>query len=1059
MVVTDAVQNASELSLQDNQIANAISAWLCALNLIDSGLSFESATRQCISLCRVFSLFAPQLLSERDFFIPAPNAEANLSRHRRYNTRRLARCLVRYFHLKLSDPNLSLPDVQSPQPLVQLRQTARDTILSLSEAARTEDVEPVPVMLSLAEVVLCAAVHSDKREPFIKAVLTLAPDHQDALAASICRTTVEKPKDTRVLGQIPVNDENINSKTATAPSRKSGTMDKGSTPLSTPRGIPLADYKALAAERDNLRRKLAACEFEKNKAVELFQGLKTNLEEASDKIRLLETKQEESEAELVAKSKALNEAKSELRGAHAATEEFEVVRAKAASAEKLEASLKRASKRLEELCEIRRVNADLEAQVSAFRETEERLSKHAEYLEAQLTYSNTRSTQFAKLSETLSAEMEKKDIEIKALKSENGSLKTSMETANQQLAAFLMQSAQTASRDTGINRASEDMSASIRTPKSLGGPKTSDQTTPKTVQMSDELVKERACDILFKDIGARMTWEDIVECIDGVMDALKDLDAMEDGAEPCLGSSSEASIERNPSVSGARQPSMQSRPSQQSVDTNTSYIGSEAESRMSLLPEFDVMDYQERVQKGHSGDEFDYAANHTNVEEIPLDRTRPPTSEAVQEQKNINPMAAEGTSSLSATEDESDCEAADETVNATIPQSLKPAPITQPNPSSCVRRNSGIDSLKRSPTQPHSPFIADDIMPGKGHTIRLQFGSKHLHSVRHSSLIQLKTFKRASSLTLSKRSGVSSNHSRSDTTRLILQTRNDLLSLQNTLDLMRTERQSSRSVGNLVHQLDVTRKQLHEAQAKLLESNAECSNLRFEMDLLLKEVDVLSAAKEKKNDDESKILEEKERLIEHLRDTLKLKEDELSVMKRKLKATSEHVENLEQSRKSLEEKLRTSKVVERAQEVEIARLNAKLETSEVMAAKLDAVMKRADGLQKEISKERENHLQGIAEAVKREQRIAEEARKEARMMAKNHTTMLEDVRASALAAARGSMRANQERVPRRGAWFTDFWRRLLHLERLNSDFSTSHTVPTSAAESGQRGRSVRVRRQ
>ncbi|KAI0562021.1 hypothetical protein FGB62_68g154 [Gracilaria domingensis] len=1057
MVVTDAVQTAPVPSAKDAEIANAISAWLSALNLIDSGLSFESATRQCLSLCRVFNLFAPTLLSERDFFIPTPNAEANLSRHRRYNTRRLARSLVRHFHLTPSNPNISLPDVQTPPPLVQLKQSAKDTILSLSEAGRTEDVEPFPVMLSLAEVVLCAAVHSDKREPFIKAVLTLSTGHQDALAASIGRITIEKLKDTRVLGQIPVNDENLNVRSAT-PSRKSSTMDKCASPLSTPRGIPLADYKALAAERDNLRRKLAACEFEKNKAVELSQGLKTNLEEASDKIRLLETKQEESEAELVTKSKALNEAKSALRVAHVAAEEVDILRAKAASAEQLEASLKRASKRLEEVADMRRVNKDLEAQVSAFRETEERLSKHNEYLEGQLTYSNTRSTQFAKLSQDLTEEMGKKDSDIRTLKCENESLKTSVETANQQLAAFFMQSAHTASRDTGINPASEEMSAALRTPKSMGGAKVSNQATPTTIPISDELIKERACDILFADIGARMTWEDIVECIDGVMDALKDLDAMEDGADPCLGSSSEAETERKPSISRVAQPHLLSRTSQQSIDTNTSDIGSEAESRMSLLPEFTIMDYQERIQKGHSGDEFDFAANHTNVEEIPLDRSQLPPSPAVQCQRNVVPVPGEGTSSLSTTEDEG--EPADETVNATIPISHEET-FAQTDASSCERKSSAIDSMKRSPTQPHSPFIADDIMQGKGQTIRLHFSSRQLPSVRHSSLIQLRSIKRASSLTLSKRSGMSSSDSRSDTTRtLVLQTHNDLLSLQNTLDLMRTERQSSRSVGNLVHQLDTTRKQLNEAQAKLFESKAECSSLRYEMDLLLKEVDVLAAKKKEKEEDEMSVLEEKEKVVEHLQDNLRVKEEELVNAKLKLKATAEHVDNLEQSRKSLEEKLRTSKVVERAQEVEIARLNAKLETSEIMAAKLDDVVKRADGLQKEISKERENHLHGIAEAVKREQRIAEEARKEARLMAKNHTTMLEDVRASALAAARGSMRSNQEKMPRRGAWFTDFWRRLLHLEKLNSDFSSSHTVPTSAAErDGHRGRSVRTRRQ
>lgn len=159
-------------------------------------------------------------------------------------------------------------------------------------------------------------------------------------------------------------------------------------------------------------------------------------------------------------------------------------------------------------------------------------------------------------------------------------------------------------------------------------------------------------------------------------------------------------------------------------------------------------------------------------------------------------------------------------------------------------------------------------------TIRLHFGSNNLPFAHHSSLIHLR--ERASSSTLSKRSKMSSNDSRSDITRtIVLQSHNDLLSLRNTLDMMRIEKQSSRSVGNLVQQVDMTRKQLNEAQALLFESNAECRSLRYEMGLLLKEVNFLPAEKKKKEEDETKVLEEKERLFEQLHDNTHLKEEEL----------------------------------------------------------------------------------------------------------------------------------------------------------------------------------------
>ncbi|PXF45596.1 hypothetical protein BWQ96_04673 [Gracilariopsis chorda] len=87
--------------------------------------------------------------------------------------------------------------------------------------------------------------------------------------------------------------------------------------------------------------------------------------------------------------------------------------------------------------------------------------------------------QFAKLSEGLTAEMEKKGSDIKTLKTENASLRASMETVNQQLAAFLMQSAHTASRDTGTNPASEEMSAVLRSPRSMSGAKVSSLATDR----------------------------------------------------------------------------------------------------------------------------------------------------------------------------------------------------------------------------------------------------------------------------------------------------------------------------------------------------------------------------------------------------------------------------------------------------------------------------------------------------------------------------------------------------------------------------------------------------
>lgn len=988
-------------------------------------------------------MFAPHLLTERDFFNPVQATAVNQSRHHRYNTRRLAKCLATYFGLDNFANESSTSNPQKKLPIIQLSDCAKNTVLTVCAAARTEEVEPLSVVLALSEVVLCAAVHSDRREPFIKAVLKLTADHQDALAASICRTTIEKSKDNRILGHLVLNDENVDiGGNENAFNSKSTSPESTNSSFSAANGIPLADFKALAAERDSLRRKLAASEFEKNKSVDVSNELRINLEEAADKIRVLQTKQDENEVELVAKSESLNDAKSALRGAHIAAEEVDILRAKAASAEQLESSLKRASKRLEEVADVRKMNEELEAQVTAFRENEERLRKHSEYLESQLSYSNDRTTEFARLSESLTMSLEKTDTEVASLKKQNFELKASVKSANEQLASFLTQS-QSQSHSTPV--------ASKNT-KSDGGDLSRDKSKSDSShclneQKPDDLihsskVKERACDIIFEEIGVRVTWTDILDCMDGVMSALDDMYEIEAG-HPSSTSVAKSQHESKSTLQRGKSRPISER-STRSIDTNASYIGSEAESRMSLLPEFAVIDSRQKAKNGHEGDEFDYAANHINVQEIPLVDTTADGSS-----KKTETLNGSGQNNLSETLYSSaganESEPADETVNATIASSV-----------SYDGKSSPRDSMKMSHTRPKSPFLAEDITQGSSkQTSHLKISERHMHvhvgdENKSCSLAPVNAIYKSSSLTLSKRSGTSSSSTPSDTTRtLVLQARNELLSLQNTLDLMRTERQSSASMGTLVRQLDVTRRELSEAQEKFLQSNAECNSLRREMDLLMKEVDMHAADKKRREEDEESVLKEKERMIDHLQGNLLKKERELTTARHELKTAIDQIDMLKHSRNLLEDKVRESKVIERAQEAEIAKLNAKLEASQSMVAKLDDVVKRADGLQKEISKERESNLEGIANAVKQEQQIAEEAREEARRMAKNHTNMLEDVRANALAAARGSMKVSQERSPRRSTRFGDFWRRLLHIN-FSEESSTPHAQSSSPVAESER---------
>ena len=901
---------------------------------------------------------------------------------------------------------------------------------------------------------LCAAVHSPKREVFIKAVLTLNALQQDALAQSIRRTTVEDLQ-VSVLAPVTPNDENVIAAETNSPDV---THEKSLDKISEPSGIPLADYKALAAERDGLRRKLAAAEFERNTAVEVAEGLKSSLEEASDKVRVLEAKEETQRAELETKSSALQESKKALRDAHNNAEEIDVLRAKAASAEQLEASLKRASKRLEEVAEMRKGKKDLEAQILAFRENEEQMAKHAEYLESQLRNSNERGQQLATLSDTLSAEIENKENELTQLKAHTAELKNKLNTTNQQLTSMMLQSTNTTSQSKGTSSKSTDNEANN---KSLDAelPVSTEEIAGETASASDsqkeatseplkpESVKEMVSDTLYDEIGVRMEWKDIVECVRGVMDALREMDEMEGTQHGSLQemNSRNSSHMSDSLVQGDRSVHSSSQSLRSEAYSHHPDIGSDSESRMSLLPEFGELDSSLAAAHGGKGDEFDHAATHTNVQEIALDvpvqRRRSSQLATIPENRegfdaNGSEIYDQDTSYGSGYLTEGD-EPADETVNATISSSQVHLPGQIVDAMNAERKSSPSDSKDMSATQPDSPLIATDFVPTGKEIIETQVRSTPVG--RSHSLT--KDLRKSASLSLSVRSGTSRTPSASETTRsLVRQAKNELSALQKAVEMMRTERQSSTSIGALVQQLDVARRDLSACQTSLRETEKELHGAKKELGAVLREMDSLSAQRKIEKDREAKLLDEKERLLGHLQDSLKQKDGIVASHKDEIQSGLQEIEKLRSSEKSLEEKLQAARVIERAHELEITRLTAQIEANNLLSNRLSAVMDKTDGIRDEITTQREGHLQQMAAEAKREKQLAEEARDEAKRVARNQENVLEDVRATAAAvAARKNISELELRIHSRKSRFSDFWRRLLHREKVNIDY----TMPAS----------------
>ncbi len=588
-------------------VADALAGWLAALGVANHTDNYAIATENCVSLCSVFASLAPHLLSDTDFFVPSKASSTVATRQRRYNTRRLARSLAEWFGVgsRANSPvsNQTAPSdtnsSSSATSSTSLHDAARVRIKSITDAARAEgdSVDDPALRLALGELVLCAAINSDDKKRFVQAVLSLNSCHQETLAHSIKYFMSESDHSPfnadssppTVLGEVRASSENAppplqftSLPNASGSAKKTKPHPVG---ILAPQSIPLAEFKAIAEERDALRKKLAICEAERNEAVENSENLQHELQLASDKLQEFKSKIADYERIVEEKSSELSDAKAALRAVSQNSEEVERLRSKASTAEQLEISLKRAGKRLEDVADMRNKMKGLESQVGALRSNEDLMSKQIEILQSQLTSANERAQNLVKVSDDLSHELESKTGEVRDIMSKNQELTTKLETANEQLGQLLMAPAPAAQPQV------EE--------KSQGS------------ELDNEAISKR----LSEEVGVHMAWTDIVECIRGVVEAMNEMDEMSRRES----NNSEASFNSRGSDSHAN-PDQPSEKSSQDGETGASQPG------VQLLPDFSVVDQKYEAQRGDTGDEFDRAVDHPNIQEIPVMNRRPSLS-------------------------------------------------------------------------------------------------------------------------------------------------------------------------------------------------------------------------------------------------------------------------------------------------------------------------------------------------------------------------------------------------------------------------------------------------
>lgn len=1027
-----------------------------------------------LELSCAFSSFAPTIMSSEEL-----DTMKNPSPMRmRYVAVKLARGLLRFF-----DKENDAKCVVVGSPLLR-RESAAFLREMGSDAAAGRDVVLRPETLSIfGEILLSAALHSSRRDAFVTAILTLSHDDQDILAEAVSTVLVDdgfndEEYDTSLNRQTSLGSSHFPSEESNPESYSSSFLnDFQENSLSVPKSGILKenislentchiDLRKRSTEKHTeiVSRNTNAVKAESAELRERVLALEQELRAKTAQVAAITAqttaaRQTAMSGGVLSKENTSNESGS----TDILTADMELLRAKAASADALQTSLTKASARLEQAGDVKKRLEELEKENAEYRDGEDRLHNRISILETQLEASSARAESLVQVTEGLASDLQERELELSTATEDIERLNYKLNAANIQIASLLgAASSKTCTHSSTQESSDREPYVDSRAHSSLSNPNmnpTSEEIVAVQRHVDDQRVFHSHGDIeyqhrqegdfrtphvsldaataaLHAELGVMMSWNDIVECVRGVVDAMREMDEAEAASQSLMRSghsglasshairkscillagTDESHIRLETGTEGTSSPPREKlvEPKQESEETDASVHDEVAGHLMNrdsqdenasvlsktgrhasaqrFLQDFIEVDMRMEAASKSGGDDFDFVADETNVAELSLGQAQTPangsariTSSALNELPGQNLLST--------------------------PQSATDEQERRINRGHVVSRESGSNSTNTMSRDNGDEANIYDSKSRSGSELTAVHGivtPKSKYSQSRDIILSAASINGKTSRTWQSQEQIIAGSFRGSGVRM-----NEKQNRHSTDDPSRAETSptaQASSIRLLIQQLADSRDTVDAAHAAHNVTERECAELRQELALLIKEVDSVMAQRDALDKHEDYLLKEKERLVTHLSQSLQARVSELACAYDDIKSLRREVTSLNAEKcslcnevlslnRQLSDSIRLQEETLRSQEVDIARLGAQLEASEVLARKLSECVTETDVIKDIASEARRGYYQELMDTVRTEKEIAEAAREESRQVARFQAEKLAEIHASAQVAA------------------------------------------------------------
>lgn len=1027
------------------------------------GLDDDDDALHPLDLARAFSDFAPKVLSMSELESVRNPSVLRL----RFVLVKLARGLMTFFAEERSD---RVAVIGSPALSAESGAFLRE--MGSDAAAGREIILQDEALAVFGGIVLSAALHSTMRDSYVAAILQLPNFRQDTLAQAVSMILLnDDPEDEGNLA--PTETTSSIDLTRHAEDEDNSDDSHTSSMVGDFRKISLSTLDSnVLKENKSIGNKTNAVEVGKANWGRVEHSLETSAVKAEsaelrERVLALEQELREKSAQVAAiTAHAAATKQNTALGATATGEDdtdatageifslsdLELMRAKAASADALQASLSKASARLEQAGDVRKRVDDLERENAEFRDNEDRLHNRISILESQLEASNARAESLVQLTEGLAGDLQEREFELSAKTEEVEQLNYRLNAANIQIASLLGSASSRTDAISSAHDSGEDEASTSRNVPSIDrNPRTEndkdDKTLPHPVDCSKSGVgasyHESSCNQnnpgnasshdcleiasadLRNKLGVIMPWDDVIDCVRGVVDAMREMDEAEAAGQ-------HYAAQKSPPLSSSHgdhqlgAPGMENRISssenleapsaprhESSMHLSTADCGdtvpvhgdehqveamikpfSSESCRHScsnrILQDFIEVDMRMEASCKAGDDDFDFVADETNVAEVrfPQDCASP----------SRDGFAASSAPVILRQQSEDSASDAPERVTARYANRGHAAtPESDGNRSVDSSYAKGFMSAvyaSKPSSANNAPYDCRITTPAFDN-LPFESSASARKSVDHlgSRTSASRSF---ASIRKSLRSGE----------------QKESASTTHCSTLHRSYSARVSSIRLLIHQLGEARNLLDRANGNLYEKDRECAELRHELGLLIKEVDGLMAQKAVLDMHENYMLKEKERLIAHLTESLQARTSELGCAREEIERSKDELAVLDTENSSLSEEIASlnQKLAEsfnlqeetlRAQELDIARLGAQLEASELLARKVSECVSETESLKIMANEARRGFYQEVMDTIQLEKEIVEATRQENRQYAQFQSDKLEEIHASAQTAAAG----------------------------------------------------------